>query len=327
MASSGTGRRRRRWLVVAAALSLLALLINATVSSGSSTQARVIAGQGFLDQVRPLVTRSTNEGTDIADVRNNAGKLGRDGVMARLARVSRDADDVLTQARRLKAPANMATARDLLMATFAIRKETTVAVTKGLTAAVSKGSTDDAVGQLLEAGRDLLAGDRSYQLFQRDVSPKVGDVEDSQWVTDADSWSEPVLAAFVAGLRSSAAASPIHDLRVVLVTTDPVPVGTEGTSEVLPTAKLLKLQIVVANVGNEAEKRLTVSATITPASIGPSDTSRDFVDLTPGQRKTVLLGTLRPTPGTPTALLIHIDTAPGEANTADNERTLSFVMR
>jgi hypothetical protein len=327
MVSSGTGRRRRRWLVVAAALSLLALLINAAVSSGSSTQARVIAGQGFLDQVRPLVTRSTNEGTSIADVRNNAGTLGRDGVMTRLARVSRDADDVLTQARRLKAPTNMATARDLLMATLAIRKETTVAVTNGLIAAVSKGSTDDAVGQLVEAGRDLLAGDRSYQLFQKDVSPKVGEVEDSQWVTDADAWSEPVLAAFVAGLRSRTSASPIHDLRVVLVTTDPVPVGTEGTNEVLPTAKLLKLQIVVANVGNETEKRLTVSATITPAAIGPSDTSRDFVDLTPGQRKTVQLGTLRPTPGTPTTLLIHIDTAPGETNTADNERTLSFVMR
>jgi hypothetical protein len=96
---------------------------------------------------------------------------------------------------------------------------------------------------------------------------------------------------------------------------------------VLPVAKNLRLQIVVTNTGNEAEKRLTVSATITPAAIGPTDTARDFIDLAPGQRRTVVLGTLRPAVNTPFSLTVRIDPVEGETNVSDNEKTMTYVMR
>src|SRR5207248_2987697 len=95
-----------------------------------------------------------------------------------------DADDVLVQARRLTAPTGMATARDLLLATLAIRKETTVSLSNGLSSALGNGSGTDAVNALTEAGRDIIAGDRSYELFQKEISPKVGNVDDSRWASD-----------------------------------------------------------------------------------------------------------------------------------------------
>ena len=92
-------------------------------------------------------------------------------------------------------------------------------------------------------------------------------------------------------------------------------------------AKNLRLQIVVTNTGNETEKHATVTATIAPAAIGPTDTARDFVDLAPGQRRTVVLGTLRPTVNTPFSLTVRIEPVAGETNVSDNEKTLTYVMR
>ena len=54
---------------------------------------------------------------------------------------------------------------------------------------------------------------------------------------------------------------------------------------------------------------------------------RDFVDLSPGQRRTVSLGGLRPEPNQSTTLTVKIEAAPGETNLADNTRSITFVMQ
>ena len=56
------------------------------------------------------------------------------------------------------------------------------------------------------------------------------------------------------------------DLQVVLVTIEPAAVATEGTTEVLPPARNLRVSIVVGNAGNSIEKHVTVTATVAPAT-------------------------------------------------------------
>jgi hypothetical protein len=119
----------------------------------------------------------------------------------------------------------------------------------------------------------------------------------------------------------------VHDTAVVLVTTDPSSVALDGATHVLPVSTLLNLQIVVADIGNQPERNLTVSATISPSVIGPTQMVRDFVNLTAGQRRTVDLGGLRVVPGQVTTLTVKIDTVPGEASTADNVKVIPLVMR
>ena len=46
-----------------------------------------------------------------------------------------------------------------------------------------------------------------------------------------------------------------------------------------------------------------------------------------GQRRTVVLGTLRPTVNTPFSLTVRIEPVAGETNVSDNEKTLTYVMR
>jgi hypothetical protein len=328
LAGRRTGRRRRRWIALGILLTLLVLAVDAAVSSRSHGPAREQAALAYLDSVRPLVERSNQQGADLADVHTNATSLGRDGIGRRMDRVTREAGNVLAEARKLDPPANLRDANDLLVATFAIRAKAAGSARAALVAALGTDPPGPAVDGLVDAGKDMVASDRAYKLFLAAVPPKLGTPPpDSSWVSDEQGWSQPVLTSFVTTLRSSQVLSPVHDLAVALVLVDPASVGTDGETTLLSTAKNLKLQIVVTNNGNEAERHQTVSATISPSAIGPTETARDFVDLTPGQRRTVVLGTLRPPTNTVFTLTVRIDPATGETNTTDNEKSMTFLMR
>jgi len=202
-------------------------------------------------------------------------------------------------------------------------------VQDALLRALGTEAADPAVEALVRAGRDLVTGDGTYRVFV-DSIPRVdgrpaGAMPPSEWVPEGRGWSAGELQAFVQSMRAGESLAPVHDLAVALVTTDPAAVGSEGATSVLPAVKSLRLQIVVANVGNEAEKRVPVVATLT--ADGVSDTARDFVDLAPGQRATVVLGGLRPVAGATSTLSVTIGPVEGEARLEDNTLPLPIVFR
>jgi hypothetical protein len=146
----------------------------------------------------------------------------------------------------------------------------------------------------------------------------------SVWLPDPNRYAKPEMAAFVGTLRASASLAPVRDLTVLTVSPDPVPVGMDGANRVLPLVKTLRLQVVVANAGNQAEKRVPVEAVVT--SQGGMDTARQFVDLAPGQRATVALA-LRPSPVGVLELKVRAGPLEGEGSVADNEQVSTYVMR
>lgn len=196
--------------------------------------------------------------------------------------------------------------------------------------AFAEGPVDPAVDALVQAGEEMLAADRTYDVFL-DALPRPEGVTApllpaSSWASDPDMWTRPELHAFVTSIRSSTTPTPVHDVGVLTVTTDPLAVATEGNTAVLPLVRTLRLDIVVANTGNSPEEAVPVVATL----IGPAgevDTARDFVDLAPGQRRSVPLGGLRPVPGGPSTLTVVIGPVEGEASIPDNERSVGLVMR
>src|SRR3954464_1755512 len=274
-------RRRRRWLLLALVITLIVLAVNAAVSSRSSGPAARQASLAYLDAARPLVDRSNQQGADLIDLRNQAVGLGRDGIDRRLDRAARNAEEVLREGRQLRPHPSQRDAQDLFIATLAIRAKAAGGMQQALRDALGTEPAADAVTELVAVGRTITAADQAYNLFVGALppTPGAGALPASQWAADQESWTQPLLATFVASLRSSAALSPVHDVSVVLVSVEPAAVGMEGTTSVLPQAKNLRLQIVVANVGNEGERRVAVTAAVAPAAIGPNDTARDWVDL------------------------------------------------
>jgi hypothetical protein len=250
-------------------------------------------------------------------------------ITGRLNQVATEAQQTLSGLQRLSPPKSMQTAHDLLVAALAIRVQGVQALSQVMGDALSgrrdPTSNDNA---LVEVGQDFTAADRAYQLFVRSMPAAIGPpLPASQWVTDQSEYSPPNVAVFLAALKSAASAVPVHDTAVVVVTTDPVPVGRTGDVQIIPVAKLLNMQIVVGNEGNQTESNLTVSATISPSGYGPSQTVRDFVSLTPGQRRTVLLGGLKMVPNQQSMLLVKIDAVPGENNLANNSKVMTLIMQ
>jgi hypothetical protein len=138
----------------------------------------------------------------------------------------------------------------------------------------------------------------------------------SQWVPDTDQWEPPELTAFVNILKAHSSVAPIVDVATILVRTDPLPVGKEADRLLLPKTALVRLQVVVANIGNVSEKHVPVTASLQQGTNLP-DVAQNFVDLTPGKRQALSVRGLRAAPGD-AVLTVTIGPLPGETSTVDN---------
>ncbi len=297
--ASRTRQRGRRWLLLGAVATVVVLAVNAAMSARSPAPARQLAQQSYMDQVLPAIQASIQQGHDIESVRTQALTLAAPTITSRLDQTAANAQGTLTTVERLKPPKDMQTAHDLLVATMAIRVQAVQALSHAMTVTLSGSSTQTAVDTLMSAANELTAGDLTYQMFLKTpATAKAGtSLPPSAWVADPSVYNAANLTVFVTSLKSATTLAPVHDTSVVLVTTDPAPVSVDGDTQVLPVSRLLNLQIVVANIGNQPEKNLTVSASIAPSAIGPTQMVRNFVNLAPGQRLTVDLGGLRAQPG------------------------------
>jgi len=319
--------RRRRWIVVGIVLSLLVLAINALSESTGDEAALRLATISYLDSVRPEIQASTSQGAELADLRNRATELGRATVTERLQEVGIEALAAVREVEEARPPDELRTNHSLLVASLAIRARSADTIRRTIGEALNPGSAPPAATELVAATEDLRSADRTYELF-REALPKTQEttMPKSSWLQGAAPLTPEEATAFISTLHSSAALAPVRDVAVVTVTLDPAPVGTEGPASIIPIAPSLRIQVVVANVGNDALRQLPVVATI-GAPNGDVDTARQFVDLEPGQRATVTLGGLRLVGAQPNLLTVTAGPVDGEANLSDNKRERTLLVR
>lgn len=315
-------RRSPRLFLVLLALSVLVVAVNSVITTSERGPDEAVA---YTDRVRPAVDRSTRQAAAVDDLRSQAGTLPAAGLRRAIERLARDSESYLDEVREVAPPDDLDIAHGLLITTLATRDGALDRLGEALTADDSQ-PIEDAIRILENVGKDLEVSDRSYQLFlDRLPSAARTTMPPSIWVNDATRWDRPEMAALVATVRASDSSAPVHDVTLVTVTPDPSPVTAEEDGrQVLPRSKELRLAVVVANAGNTAEKRVAVEAVFTIQ--GGLDTARQFVDLPPGQRETVML-TLRPAAGTDATLVVRIVPVAGEDRVADNEQTITYAVR
>jgi hypothetical protein len=324
--ASVDGRRRSRrfprLVFLAVVASLLVLAVNSIVKTSAEGPDPALV---FADRVRPVVDRSSRQAMALEDLRSQAGTLGRDGLKRGVDRMLRESRALVIEIEDTRASGELRQTQGLLLTCLATRRDALAALADTLAGRFESGPPEAAIDRLVEVGGDLAVSDRAYQLFlQRLPTAARKTMPPSVWLTDPNHYARPEMAAFVGTLRASASLAPVRDVAVLTVTTDPVPVGHDGTNKVLPVNKTLKLQVVVVNAGNQAEKHVAVEAVV--ASQGGMDTARQFADLAPGQRATVGL-TLRPSPAGVLELRVRIGPLEGETSLADNEQLSTYVMR
>ena len=323
------GRRRLPRRLPRLVLTLLA--VTALMLAGNSvlrgTQKHPADALASTDSVRPAVGSSPRQAAALQALLDQVGSLGRDGVKLGIERLLRDARAARDDVAVVHAHAAERDADGLVLTALTSRVKALEAFEATLSGQFESGPPEQAVDALVNVGRDLAVSDRAYELFLDALPAKArASMPPSAWLPDPNRYGRPEMSAFVATLRANASLAPVHDLSVITVTVDPAPVGTDEPTKalVLPLNKTMKLQVIVANAGNAAEKHVPVEAVAT--STGGLDTARQFVDLDPGQRMTVGL-TVRPSPVGTIELRVRVGPANGEVSIADNEQVSQYVMR
>ncbi|MBW3615890.1 MAG: hypothetical protein KY439_11380 [Actinobacteria bacterium] len=315
-------RRFPRLLFSALALSVLVVAVNSIVTSSAEGPDPAIV---FADEVRPAVNRSTRQAAALEDLRAQGPSLGRDGLRRGIDRLLRDSRAAVDEAEAVQVDGDLRRAHALLLTCLTTRSTALAGFSATLAGEFEAGPPDLAVQALINVGRDLAVSDRAYELFLEALPPPARNtMPASKWLVDETRYGKPEAAALVATLRAAATLAQVPDVTVLTVITNPLPVGVDGTARVLPMVKSVRLQVVVANSGNVAQKRLAVEAVV--SSTGGMDTARNFVDLAPGQRSTVAL-TVKPAPVGTIELRVRAGPVAGEASLGDNEQVSYYVMR
>ena len=320
------GRSRPlRLLGLAVALTAVVLVINAIArNTGGGPDPRVT----YLDVVRPIALRSAENGGDLNDLKARANEIEGDALERRLTAVKREARAIAIEVDAVDPPDVLRADHGLLVTVTEVRADAVERFEEVLHEAVSPGAdAADSVEALAAVGNELIVADRAYALFvERAAEDAEPGMPPGAWVTKAEDWARPELAAFLATLRAGQALAPVADVGIITFTTDPEAVGIDGDALVFPATRSgLGLSVVVVNMGNQRHRQVTVEIAVT-ASDGTSDTARNFVDLAPGQRATVDVGNVRLIPG-PATLIVRLTPVEGETSLTDNEQTRALVIR
>jgi hypothetical protein len=336
MALAGRSARRgagARWLFVGIVITLVVLLVDASLHSRSPGPGQQLAAGAWVDRVLPVIATSNTEGVQLNQLWADGLTMKPAQVTALVDQIASGANTAYKQVVALRPPPNLAGSAGLLEACLLARSQAasliqgavaqTLSFVTPIGTPISTPLGDNAT-QLQTAGNDLQVADQAYRLFSSTI-PKVGvTMPASQWLAGNGPYQPQTAQVFLASLHSSASSTPLHEVSVYAVTTTPSPVSGQGSVEVLPDAKAITVTIVVADTGNQPERNLTVTASISPSSGAAS--AKDFVDLLPGQAHTIEnLGPLNPPQGVPVTLTVTVTPAAVSA-TPVATKTVVFSM-
>lgn len=365
MALPGRSARRGgagfRWIAAGVVITLLVLLIDASINSRSPGPQQTLAAGTWVDRILPAITASTAEGQVLASVWADGLKTPASEVAGQVSQIATEAAKQYSTVVKLRTPDGLGGPAGLLEAALLARSKAagelqkaflgvlgSAATPPGTTATVASSSTTTAtsiassastvattlpapdtttaVSEVAAAGSDIQVGDSAYQLFLSSVPASLGiRFPQSTWGADANPYGPQSAQVFLAALSSAAVTTPVNQVRIFGVTTNPAPVSSTNGTDVLPDATAMTLTIVLADTGNQPASRLTVTASISPAGTGTSSV-RDFIDLTVGQAYTIQgLGPLNPPKGVPVTLTVAI-TPPAGSQLPPVSQILRFQM-
>lgn len=328
MALAGRSTRRgagARWLIIGVVITLLVLLIDASLHSRSPGPGQQLAAGAWVDRVLPVIAESNTESARLQQLWSEALTMKAPAVNSEIDQLASGAAGAYKAVVSLRPPSQLSGAAGLLEACLLARSQAVNSLQGSFKQALSQPALNgDSVASVQTAGNDLQVSDQAYRLFVSSL-PRIGvSMPPSAWLSNPGLYQPSSAQVFLASLHNAGNSSPVHEVTIYAVNTTPSPVSDEGGSQILPDAKAITVTIVVADTGNQRESNLTVTASISPAS--GTSSAKDFVNLTPGQAHTILnLGPLDPPQGTPVTLTVTV-TAPAGSQTPPATKTINFSM-
>ncbi|MDQ6837168.1 MAG: hypothetical protein M3137_02180 [Actinomycetota bacterium] len=315
----------RKLLVAGIIITLVVVVIDASLKSRSPTVAPRLAATAWVDRVLPIIEASTTQGQEIQQVRNTGvTSVSASSITSQVNQAATAARRSYQQLSALRAPDQLVGAAGLLEACLLVRSQAAAAMAGALTKELANGApsgVDPQLGALTTAGQDFQVADRAYSLFAQRL-PTVGvKAPASSWVNDPTQYQADMLQIFLASLRNASSGGPVHQLIIASLTLTPSPLNILGGVDVLIPTNQVSVSVVVANTGTERENLLAVQASIAPSA--GNAVIKTTISLPPGAAFNAQLGPLNPPPGAVVTLTATVTPPPGSP-TPVATRTVTF---
>lgn len=319
----GTGQR---WLLLPLVLTMLVLLVDASMHARSPRPAITLSRAAWVDKVLPQIALSSTQGLEIAYISNSALSEGSRPATEQLSAVASSAWATYRSVARAVPPPALVTAAGFLQACLEAREKGAAAMASAasLLVGTGKSAAQAAVRQMNTASSDFAVSDNAYDLFAAGL-PKLGlTMPTSRWDAPSGNYSTKGFEAFAARLAAGVAHTAQHQLAIDAVSTDPTALSMQGSVQVLPPAAALAVTVVVADTGMSPESGVIVSVSISPGRGGRAQRQTATVDLQPGGAKSVVIVGLVPERSTPTQVAVMATPPGGQPGAAS--RSLSIEM-
>src|ERR1019366_3148956 len=281
--------------------------------SGPQTR---ISSQTWVDTVLPDIAESTVQGREIAQISSDRLIGGSAATAGQLTRIAAAAAATYREVAAVAPPAPVVVAAGLLEACLISRENGATEMAGAGQDLLRGGRASAAVSQMGTAVSQFEVSDTAYRLFARDT-PKLGvTMPASQWDDSTAAYRINALGGFAQRLIAAVSRSPVHQLAIDAISTDPPALSMQGKVQILSPASSVAVTVVVQDVGQDAEKGVRVVATVTPAQGLAGQEVSASLDLSRGQARTVRLAGLRLVPSTPTVLTVKATAPANESGSA-----------
>lgn len=307
-----------RWLVVPLAITVLVLLLDASMHARNPKPAQALSAQAWVDRVLPLVTASSAQGRQLDKLATSPLNVNAQTVARELAGIARAAASADKAAASLAPPPQVAAANGLLEAALSARAQGAAQMASAANELMVDGreASSSADKDMAGAAGDFEVGDRAYRLFAAALPELRVQMPPSQWDANPSAFGAVNLAAFSRRVLAVKAAAPAHLLAIDAVTTTPPALSVQADTEVLSPASSLSVTVVVADTSRAPESAVAVAATITPAKGSASQRVSATVDLAAGEAYALTLSGLQIVPSTQTTLTVTVQGPGGAAASA-----------
>lgn len=316
----------QRWLAVPLVLTMLVLLADASMHARSNQAQVTLSSDGWVDKVLPQLATSSAEGREIANLSTSPLREGSRPAADQLAEVARAAGATYKAASASAPPAKLEAAAALLDVCLSARAKGAAQMSGAVQSLLRTGKRSEAaaVASMAGAVSDFAVSDNAYQLFAQDMTRLGFSVPSSAWDLGAAHYGTKGFDAFAARLLAGQTHLAPHQLTVDAISTNPVALSEQGKVQILPPSSAMSVTIVVSDTGSSPERGVSVSATITPAKDGPSQSRSATIDLASGGSQSVVLGGFVMAVSTSTVLKVTATEPGGEPGSTS--RALSIEM-
>jgi hypothetical protein len=291
--------------------------------------------QTYINQVKKIADRTNKVGTDFADLRTNMKSLARKDLKARLDALAKDSRTIAADAAKIPVPSEMNDANTYLLVALNIRTAALESYQPAIFNALQDTDLEVSGKQVSLALKDLAFSDRAFEIF-KDKAQKVlkGQkitfvaVPASVFIAGDTEFEQATVLEFLKNVKESGDLTEKHGIAISEMVVEPVSLSENNGVFVLPQAATITVTVTIENQGNQLEVNIPVNATLKSETAPKPQTKKSSIgSLPPGQKKTIKITGLKPTPGDIINMLsIEAGPVPKESFLDNNIAEYKFTM-